>query len=227
MMGVTKRLAELIILGLHQHSRTRFMAVRFGNVLGSNGSVIPIFEEQIRNGGPVTVTHPDVTRYFMTIPEAVQLVLQASSLGKGGEIFVLDMGDPVKVVDLARRMIRLSGFEPDHEIKIQFTGLRPGEKLFEELRLDAEGIKHTAHDKIWMLEGTRVDFNDVRKWLEHLSALVEARNVHGLISKLVSIVPEYSPSEELVSLAQVDRHDLALAYRWERKHLSAPAEGAA
>ena len=227
MMGVTKRLAELIILGLHQQSRTRFMAVRFGNVLGSNGSVIPIFEEQIRNGGPVTVTHRDVTRYFMTIPEAVQLVLQASSMGKGGEIFVLDMGEPVKVVDMARRMIRLSGFEPDRDIKIVFTGLRPGEKLFEELRLDAEGIKPTTHEKIWMLEGTRVDFDEVRKWLEHLSALVEARNVHGLISKLVSIVPEYSPSGELMSLAEVDQHDLAMSYRWERRGLNTSAEGAA
>ncbi len=227
MMGVTKRLAELIILGLHEQSRTRFMAVRFGNVLGSNGSVIPIFEEQIRHGGPVTVTHRDVTRYFMTIPEAVQLVLQASVMGKGGEIFVLDMGEPVKVVDLARRMIRLSGYEPDRDIKIAFTGLRPGEKLFEELRLDAEGSKATLHEKIWMLEGTRVDFEVVRKWLEHLSALVEARNVHGLISKLVSIVPEYSPSAELMSLAEVDRHDMALAYRWERKHLNSSAEGAA
>ncbi len=227
MMGVTKRLAELIILGLHHQSRTRFMAVRFGNVLGSNGSVIPIFEEQIRKGGPVTVTHRDVTRYFMTIPEAVQLVLQASVMGKGGEIFVLDMGEPVKVVDLARRMIRLSGFEPDRDIKIAFTGLRPGEKLFEELRLDAEGSKPTLHEKIWMLEGTRVDFEDVRKWLEHLSSLVEGRNVHGLISKLVSIVPEYSPSAELMSLAEVDQHDLALAYGWERKHLNASVEGAA
>jgi len=227
MMGVTKRLAEMIILGLHHQSRTRFMAVRFGNVLGSNGSVIPIFEEQIRKGGPVTVTHRDVTRYFMTIPEAVQLVLQASVMGKGGEIFVLDMGEPVKVVDLARRMIRLSGYEPDRDIKIAFTGLRPGEKLFEELRLDAEGSKPTLHEKIWMLEGTRVDFEDVRKWLEHLSALVEGRNVHGLISKLVSIVPEYSPSAELKSLAEVDQHDLALAYRWERKHLNSSVEGAA
>ncbi|HEX3355010.1 MAG: polysaccharide biosynthesis protein [Terriglobales bacterium] len=227
MMGVTKRVAEMIILGLHQQSRTRFMAVRFGNVLGSNGSVLPIFEDQIRKGGPVTVTHRDITRYFMTTSEAVQLVLQASSMGKGGEIFVLDMGEPVKVVDLARRMIRLSGYEPERDIKIVFTGLRPGEKLFEELRLDAEGIKPTTHDKIWMLEGSKVEFEDVRKWLEHLSMLVEDRNVHGLISKLVSIVPEYSPSEELVSLAEVDRHDLALAYSWERKHLSAPAEGAA
>jgi FlaA1/EpsC-like NDP-sugar epimerase len=227
MMGVTKRLAELIILALHKQSRTRFMAVRFGNVLGSNGSVLPIFEEQIRNGGPVTVTHEEVTRYFMTTSEAVQLVLQASSMGKGGEIFLLDMGEPVKVIDLARRMIRLSGYEPDQDIKIVFTGLRPGEKLFEELRLDAEGIQRTGHEKISMLNSTKVDFEDVRQWLEHISALVEARNVHGLISQLVSIVPEYSPSDELVALAEVDRHDPALSYLWERKQLGTPVEGAA
>jgi FlaA1/EpsC-like NDP-sugar epimerase len=226
MMGVTKRVAELIILSLQQ-SRTRFMAVRFGNVLGSNGSVLPIFEEQIRNGGPVTVTHRDITRYFMTTSEAVQLVLQASGMGKGGEIFILDMGEPVKVVDLARRMIRLSGYEPDQDIKIVFTGLRPGEKLFEELRLDGEGISPTFHEKISMLEGTDVDFEGVQAWLEELSALVESRNVHGLISKLISIVPEYSPSDELISLAEVDRHDQALSYGWARKSLSNTVEGAA
>jgi FlaA1/EpsC-like NDP-sugar epimerase len=225
-MGVTKRVAELIIMGLQQ-SRTRFMAVRFGNVMGSNGSVLPIFEEQIRNGGPVTVTHPDITRYFMTTSEAVQLVLQASGMGKGGEIFVLDMGEPVKVLDLARQMIRLSGFEPDGEIKIVFTGLRPGEKLFEELRLDDEGIKATFHEKISMSESNRVDFEDVRRWLDHLSAAVECRNVHGLISELMAIVPEYSPSEELISLAEVDRHDVALSYGWARKELNISAEGAA
>jgi FlaA1/EpsC-like NDP-sugar epimerase len=226
MMGVTKRVAELIILGLQQ-SRTRFIAVRFGNVLGSNGSVLPIFEEQIQSGGPVTVTHPDITRYFMTTSEAVELVLQAAGMGKGGEVFVLDMGDPVKIVDLARRMIRLSGFEPDQEIKIVFTGLRPGEKLYEELSLDSEGIKPTSHPKISMMEGTEVNFEDVRRWLAHLSELVDARSVHGLISKLVSIVPEYSPSEELISLGRVDQHDLVLSYRWARNDLSTSAEDAA
>jgi FlaA1/EpsC-like NDP-sugar epimerase len=225
-MGVTKRVAELIVLGL-QHSRTRFMAVRFGNVLGSNGSVLTIFEEQIRNGGPVTVTHPDARRYFMTTAEAVQLVLQASTMGKGGEVFILDMGEPVKILDLAHRAIHLSGYEPEVGIKIMFTGLRPGEKLFEELQLDGEGIKPTSHEKIWMLQGNRVEFTTVCRWLEDLSMLVEARNVHGLVAKLTEIVPEYSPSEELVTLAEIDRHDLSLSYRWSRKNLHVQAEGVA
>jgi FlaA1/EpsC-like NDP-sugar epimerase len=225
-MGVTKRIAELIILGL-QPSHTRFMAVRFGNVLGSNGSVLPIFEEQIKNGGPVTVTHPDIVRYFMTTTEAVQLVLQASSLGKGGEIFILDMGEPIQIVDLARRMIRLSGYEPDQDINIVFTGLRPGEKLFEELRFDREGVELTSHPKIWMLLGQKVKFENVRVWMEEISAMVEARNVYGLISKLVAIVPEYCPSAELTALSEVDRHDLAVSYRWARKGLDSSAQGVA
>lgn len=218
-MGVTKRAAELITLAL-QGNRTRFLAVRFGNVLGSNGSVGPIFEAQIADGGPVTVTHPEAKRYFMTTAEAVGLVLQASTMGKGGEIFVLNMGDPVKIVDLARRMILLSGFEPDKDIQISFTGLRPGEKLFEEIRLEGEGIKPTPHEQIWVFEGGQPSFEHVREWLEELSTLVESRNVHGLISKLVSIVPEYGPSEELTALCEVDRHDQALVYKRARASLA-------
>ncbi|MBV8051600.1 MAG: polysaccharide biosynthesis protein, partial [Acidobacteriaceae bacterium] len=186
-MGATKRAAELITLSL-QLNKTRFIAVRFGNVLGSNGSVSPIFETQIANGGPVTITHPEAKRYFMTISEAVGLVLQASTMGQGGEIFVLNMGDPVKIVDLARRMISLSGLEPDKDIQIKFTGLRPGEKLFEEIRLEGEGIKPTTHDQIWVFGGGQPSFPQVRSWMDELSTLVEARNVHGLISKLNSIV---------------------------------------
>ena len=214
-MGVTKRAAELITLAL-QGNQTRFIAVRFGNVLGSNGSVSPIFEAQIANGGPVTVTHPEAKRYFMTTAEAVGLVLQASTMGKGGEIFVLNMGEPVKIVDLARRMIRLSGLEPDKDVQISFTGLRPGEKLFEEIRLEGEGIKPTPHEQIWVFEGGQPSFEHVRGWLEELSTLVESRNVHGLISKLVSIVPEYGPSEQVTALCEVDRHDQALVYKRAR-----------
>jgi FlaA1/EpsC-like NDP-sugar epimerase len=218
-MGVTKRAAELITLAL-QGTRTRFVAVRFGNVLGSNGSVSPIFEAQIADGGPVTVTHPDAMRYFMTIGEAVGLVLQASTMGNGGEIFVLNMGEPVKIVDLARRMILLSGLEPDKDVQVEFTGLRPGEKLFEEIRLEGEGIKPTPHEQIWVFEGGQPSFEHVRGWLEELSTLVESRNVHGLISKLVSIVPEYGPSEQLTALCEVDRHDQASVYRLARASLA-------
>jgi FlaA1/EpsC-like NDP-sugar epimerase len=211
-MGVTKRIAELIILAL-QFNKTRFTAVRFGNVLGSNGSVLPIFEEQIATGGPVTVTHPDARRYFMTVMEAVQLVLQASAMGKGGEIFVLDMGEPVKIVNLAERMIRLAGFELHKNMQIAFTGLRPGEKLFEELNLEGEGIKPTPHEKIRVLEGGNVSIDRVHEWLQDLSALVNSRNAHGLVAKLVSIVPEYWPSEELVAFSELDRGDQSSAYR--------------
>jgi FlaA1/EpsC-like NDP-sugar epimerase len=218
-MGVTKRAAELITLAL-QPNRTRFVAVRFGNVLGSSGSVSPIFEAQIANGGPVTVTHPEAKRYFMTTAEAVGLVLQASTMGKGGEIFVLNMGEPIKIVDLARRMIRLSGLEPDKDVQILFTGLRPGEKLFEEIRLEGEGINPTPHDQIWVFRGGEPSFDQVRSWLEELSNHVESRNVHALISQLVSMVPEYWPSDQVNALCEVDRHDQALVYRRARASLA-------
>jgi FlaA1/EpsC-like NDP-sugar epimerase len=218
-MGATKRVAELIILALQQQ-HTRFTAVRFGNVLGSNGSVLPLFHQQIANGGPVTVTHPEVTRYFMTIPEAAQLVLQASAMGRGGEIFVLDMGRPVRIIDLAKSAIRLSGMAPGRDIQIVFTGLRPGEKLIEELNLAAEGLKPTAHDKIRVLDGGRTDFAKVQRWLDQLSNLVESRNVHGLLMQLCSIVPQYRPSAEIVAFADVDRYDYSKRYSRERTTLS-------
>lgn len=217
-MGATKRAAEIIILSL-QRSQTRYCAVRFGNVLGSNGSVLPIFEQQIARGGPVTVTHPEARRYFMTIPEASQLVLQASAIGCGGEIFVLDMGEPVKISELASNLIRLSGLEPNREIRIIFTGLRPGEKLFEELSLEQEGIKSTAHEKIRVFDGGEVRFQQVQAWLEALSATLDTKNVHELVQTLQRMVPEYSPSEEIMALCEIDRHDLSLRYRQNRIRL--------
>jgi len=218
-MGVTKRVAEILILGQQERS-TRFVSVRFGNVLGSNGSVVPLFEQQIANRKPITVTHPEVRRYFMTIPEAVQLVLQASTMGKGGEIFVLDMGEPVKIVDLARDLIKLSGLEPGRDIPIIFTGLRPGEKLFEELKFDAEGLKPTAHEKIRVLDGGATDTNQVNAWLDELAGVVAAKNVHGLVTKLKEIVPEYTPSPEILALAKIDRHDRFVTYQQARANLN-------
>jgi FlaA1/EpsC-like NDP-sugar epimerase/UDP-N-acetylmuramyl pentapeptide phosphotransferase/UDP-N-acetylglucosamine-1-phosphate transferase len=210
-MGVTKRVAELLILGL-QHHQTRFVSVRFGNVLGSRGSVLPVFQQQIAARSPITITDPEAKRYFMTIPEAVQLVLQASTMGMGGEIFVLDMGEPVKIADLARTLLTLSGLEPDRDVKIVFTGLRPGEKLFEELKLDGEGIKPTSHEKIRVLDGGAVSFEQVQAWLEELARLTEAHNVHGLVSKLKEIVPEYIPSPEILARSEVDRYDSLVSY---------------
>ncbi len=194
-MGATKRLAEICVQSLHAEypEATRFMAVRFGNVLGSSGSVVPIFNKQIAAGGPVTVTHPDVTRYFMTIPEAVGLVLQSAALGSGGEIFTLDMGKPVKIVDLARQLISLSGFTPDKDIRIEFTGLRPGEKLFEELSYKGEHIVPTRHPKIMRLLCEPPSFAQVRSLLLDLVAKLDETNCDQLKCQLQKIVPEYQP----------------------------------
>lgn len=172
-MGASKRLAELVVQAMQARSTgTRFVSVRFGNVLGSRGSVIPIFKKQIAQGGPVTVTHPEMRRYFMTIPEAVQLIIQAGAMGKGGEVFVLDMGEPVRIADLARDLIRLSGYEPDKDIKIVYTGTRPGEKLFEELINDGESVHRTSHEKIMALNGTLVDPELIDKVLGRMEALL-------------------------------------------------------
>jgi FlaA1/EpsC-like NDP-sugar epimerase len=200
-MGATKRVAEIYAQVLARHSRTRFVTVRFGNVLGSAGSVIPIFEEQIARGGPITVTHPDMKRYFMTIPEACQLVLQAGTMGSGGEIFILDMGEPVKIVDLARDMIELCGLVPGEDIEIQFTGLRPGEKLFEELSVSDENADKTRHSKIFVGRGRTHDFDQVTDYLLWLRKVIESGRPDLIPGALAKLVPEFrsdriAPSRE-------------------------------
>ncbi len=194
-MGATKRLAEIFIQSMsasHFHC-TKFIAVRFGNVLGSSGSVVPVFQRQIAEGGPVKVTHPDMTRYFMTIPEACMLVLQSAAQGKGGEIFVLDMGKPVKILDLARQMIELSGLKPDEDIRIEFTGVRPGEKLFEVLRRSGENLAPTTHPKILCFLSPPADLNQVRKTLHMLRVRADVADAEEMKALLKMAVPEYSP----------------------------------
>jgi len=193
-MGATKRVAEKVVLGMNHKYDTKFITVRFGNVLGSRGSVIPLFRKQIEAGGPVTVTDPEMTRYFMTIPEASQLVLQAGAMGKGGEVFLLDMGEPVKIVDLAKNMIRLSGFEPNKDIRIEFTGLRPGEKLYEELLTAEEGTNTTTHKKIF--EAALEDVN--QEWLgREIERFETCRTDMDVINVLQDIVPTYHPNHNI------------------------------
>jgi len=194
-MGATKRAAELLIRDLPQE-KTKYVSVRFGNVLGSNGSVVPIFQQQIAAGGPVTITHPEMRRYFMTIPEAAQLVIQASTMGKGGEIFVLDMGEPVKILELAQKLILLSGLRPGRDIPIVYTGIRPGEKLFEELNLEDELTLATCHRKIKVFQGTRAPagFGDE---IRRLELLCETRDEARLLQVLRRIVPGYCPQRQV------------------------------
>ena len=193
-MGATKRMCEMIVQTINKQSQTEFVAVRFGNVLGSNGSVIPLFKKQIKAGGPVTVTHPDIIRYFMTIPEAVSLVLQAGAYAKGGEIFILDMGKPVKIADMARNLIKLSGYEPDIDIKIEYTGLRPGEKLYEELLMKEEGLQDTPNKLIHIGKPIELDEDSLFDRLDHLKdeAYKETNDIRTLIKE---IVPTYQPKE--------------------------------
>jgi FlaA1/EpsC-like NDP-sugar epimerase len=203
-MGVSKRIAEMYVQSLAPHSQTQFVTVRFGNVLGSAGSVVPIFKDQIARGGPVTVTHPEMRRFFMTIPEACQLVLEAAAMGGGGEIFILDMGAPVKIVDLARDLIRLSGLTPDRDIEIRFTGVRPGEKLYEELYLEEEGAGRTQHPRIWIGKHTPLDREEVSRQIEELGELADCGDAARIHAKFAEIVPEYQypQSREAAPLAE-------------------------
>jgi FlaA1/EpsC-like NDP-sugar epimerase len=191
-MGATKRVAEMIT-SCHASNPTRFVSVRFGNVIGSEGSVIHLFKKQIERLGPVTITHPEISRYFMTIPEASKLILQAAAMGEGGEIFILDMGTPIKIADMARDLIRRSGFKPGVDIEVKFIGLRPGEKLHEELITEGEGIVRTPHGKIFVLKGNTCDLNWLNQKIEELVTLAYDQDVDGIRSKLQEIVPEYQP----------------------------------
>jgi FlaA1/EpsC-like NDP-sugar epimerase len=201
-MGATKRLAEVYVQSLNaqEGNTTQFIVTRFGNVLGSNGSVIPLFKKQIEQGGPVTVTHPEIIRYFMTIPEACQLVLEAVSMGKGGEIFVFDMGKPVKIAHLAKKMIRLSGFEPDVDIKIEFTGLRQGEKLFEELLGSGENELPTHHNKIKIAKLQAYDYNRLKGDLEAFVTEIHSKSHMDIVSFLKQEIPEYVSNNSIYEL---------------------------
>jgi len=194
-MGATKRVAEMLVQSQNGSglSDTRFMIVRFGNVVGSVGSVVPLFKKQIEKGGPVTVTHPEVTRFFMTIPEACQLILQAGAMGNGGEIFILDMGTPIKIADMAKDLIRLSGFEPDVDIKIEYIGLRPGEKLYEELITEGEGVLPTSHEKIMVLKGAGCNLQKLNGKIDALIELARSQDADRIRDRLKEMVTEYRP----------------------------------
>jgi FlaA1/EpsC-like NDP-sugar epimerase len=194
-MGATKRLCEMVVQSMDKVSQTEFVAVRFGNVLGSNGSVVPIFKKQVSEGGPVTVTHKEITRYFMTIPEASQLVLQAGSMAHGGEIFILDMGEPVKIVNLAEDVIRLSGYEPYDDIPIVFTGLRPGEKLYEELLMDEEGLTDTRHDKIHIGKPMEIDHESLVNKIRTFESRLLAMDDESIKITMQEFVPTYQREE--------------------------------
>ena len=215
-MGATKRCCEILVQSLDRHSDTEFVAVRFGNVLGSNGSVIPLFKKQIEEGGPVRVTHPQITRFFMTIPEAVSLVIEAGSMARGGEIFVLDMGKPVKIVDLAKKLITLSGLEPNIDIKIEFTGLRPGEKLYEELLLDEEGLKSTENKKIFIGQPLFIDENELLKNMTSLKACIEDYQdyeddeVKKIMKKIVTTYVEEKEKDDKEEYYEVEEEEIVV-----------------
>lgn len=214
-MGASKRICEMIIQSFSEVSSTKFTGVRFGNVLGSNGSVIPLFKKQIEQGGPVTVTHKEIIRYFMTIPEAAQLVLQSGGYARGGEIFVLDMGQPVKIFNLAEELIRLSGLVPHEDIEIKITGLRPGEKLYEELLMEEEGMTETPHEKIFIGKPMAADYKMLMSMLDNLSSILKEYNNNKLIEQVQSMVPSFRPNEEL-NQEFIDKgcsNDFELAYK--------------
>ncbi len=195
-MGVSKRIAELLLQSMAKRNRCKFSAVRFGNVLESRGSVVPLFKRQISKGGPITITHPEVTRYFMTVSEAAQLVIQAGAMGEGGEIFVLNMGDPVKIIDLARDLIRLSGFEPEIDIKIKVSGLRPGERMHEKLVAEGERVQATQHEKILIIKPNEVEVRKLSEVVKELEKLAVEEDIQGLVKKIREIVPEFNHQTE-------------------------------
>ncbi len=196
-MGTSKRISEIIVQGMNkkeENIETEFITVRFGNVIGSVGSVIPLFKKQIKEGGPVTITHPEIIRFFMLIPEACQLILQAGAMGKGGEIFILEMGEPVKIDDMARDLIKFSGFKPEIDIQIKYTGLRPGEKLYEELMTNDENLVQTDHDKILVLSGMKYNMDTVNTDINELKKIANQRDRDKIIAQLMKIVPEFTPT---------------------------------
>jgi len=215
-MGVTKRIGELIVSSVQTSAikgSGAYLSVRFGNVLASNGSVVHIFKRQIAAGGPVTVTHPEMRRYFMSIPEAVQLVLQAYAMGKGGEIFVLDMGEPVRITELANNMIRLAGLTPGEDIAIEYTGLRPGEKLFEEINMSSENVLPTYHEKIKIFCSPASGPRDLSTWIAKLRALTQLGDSEAVKSHLIALVPEYlgpKPQKALTKVQPYTREDVCV-----------------
>ncbi len=204
-MGVSKRIAELLLQSMAKRNRCKFSAVRFGNVLESRGSVVPLFKRQISKGGPITITHPEVTRYFMTVSEAAQLVIQAGAMGEGGEIFVLNMGDPVKIIDLARDIIRLSGFEPEIDIKIKVSGLRPGERMHEKLVAEGEKVQATQHEKILIIKPNEVEVRKLGEVVKELEKLAVEEDIQGLMKKIREIVPEFNHQTHIKKLKRIGR----------------------
>ena len=211
-MGATKRFAELILQSMVQPNKTKMIMVRFGNVIGSSGSAIPLFQKQIKEGGPVTVTHPEVTRYFMSIPEAAELVIQAGAMGEGGEVFVLDMGEPVKIVELAKKLIRLSGMAlidantPDGDIEIKFTGLRPGEKLYEEL-LIGDNVDTTEHKRILKAKEESLAKEELKNHLELLEKAQNAGDVSALRKVLQRAIAGFKPDKEIVDVVYLQKQN--------------------